>query len=262
MSDHVTVTREQGRLVRLTLSRPDKHNAMSGETLDALTQAAQDLAQDQSVRAVILDAEGKSFCAGGDLAWMRAQFEADEATRRAESAKVGQALYALDQLPQPLIGAVQGNAFGGGLGLLAVCDVVVAAAHAKFGFTETRLGVIPANIAPFVIRRMGPGPARQVLMSARIFGAEEAQGLGLVSEIVADGAVLDAAQRHAEPYFSCAPGAVAETKALLRALGYGVSPDQMQIAADALAARWNTAEAQDGIAAFFAKQAAPWREDS
>ena len=260
MSDHVTIKRDADGLVRLILSRPEKHNAMSGETLDALTQAAQDLAKDEQARVVVLEAEGKSFCAGGDLAWMRAQFEADESIRRDESAKVGQALYALDQLPQPLIGAVQGNAVGGGLGLLAVCDAVVAVDHAKFGFTETRLGVIPANIAPFVIRRMGPGPARQVLMSARIFGAGEAQTLGLVSQVVAAEDLAGAVLAQAAPYFDCAPGAVAETKALLRDLGYGVAQNQMEIAAEALAARWQTQEAQSGIAAFFAKEPAPWRQ--
>ena len=260
MSDHVTVKREEGGLVRLILSRPEKHNAMSGETLDALTAAAQMLSQDSAVRVVLLEAQGKSFCAGGDLAWMRAQFEADDATRQTESAKVGQALYALDHLPQPLIGAVQGNAFGGGLGLLAVCDVVVAADHAKFGFTETRLGVIPANIAPFVIRRMGPGPARQVLMSARIFGAAEAKDLGLVSQVVAPEALAARVEAEARPYFDCAPGAVADTKALLRDLGYGVSEGQMASAAEALARRWKTPEAKRGIAAFFAKSPAPWSD--
>ncbi|WP_425039570.1 crotonase/enoyl-CoA hydratase family protein [Primorskyibacter sp. S187A] len=247
-------------IATLTLARPDKHNAMSGEMLEEIADAASLLKGRSDVRVVVLAAEGRSFCAGGDLAWMRAQFEADDETRRRESAKVAGALLALDHLPQPLIGKVQGNAFGGGLGLMAVCDAVVAVETAVFGFTETRLGVIPANIGPFVVRRMGPGPARRVLMSARTFDAVEAQSLGLVSRVVARDALEAAVEGEAEPYLSCAPGAVAETKALLRDLGYGVDQAQVDLAIEALAHRWRTQEAQDGIAAFFAKTPPPWKQ--
>jgi len=257
--DTLDLTKDDAGVARLTLARPDKHNALSAQMLAEVTDAAARLAADQAVRVVVLGAQGKSYCAGGDLAWMRAQFEMDAQTRRVESAKISQMLQALDSLPQPLIGAVQGNAFGGAMGLLAVCDVVIAVDTALFAFTETRLGLIPANIAPFVLRRMGPGPARQVLMSARIFAADEAQRLGLVRAVVPQEALAHHVDAEVQPYLSCAPGAVAETKTLLRALGHGVAQDQMDIAAEALAQRWQSVEAQTGIAAFFDKSPPPWQ---
>lgn len=258
MPETICIDRD-GAVARLVLARPEKHNALSARMLAEVTEAAEALGADPDTRVVVLAAEGRSFCAGGDLGWMRAQFEMDDATRRAESAKISTMLMALDTLPQPLIGAVQGNAFGGGLGLMAVCDVVIAAEGARFGFTETRLGLIPANIAPFVLRRMGPGAARQVLMSARIFEVEEARDLGLVRRVVPAEALDAAVADEVTPYLACAPGAVAETKALLRSLGHGVDAAQIPLAIDALARRWQSAEAQAGVAAFFDKTAPPWR---
>lgn len=260
MFETIRITNDTRGVAHLTLARPDKHNAMSAQMLEELAQAAEQLAKDNTVRVVVLAAEGKSFCAGGDLGWMRAQFEMDAETRRSESGKISTMLQALDTLPQPLIGAVQGNAFGGGMGLMSVCDSVIAVEGARFGFTETRLGLLPANIAPFVLRRMGPGNARQVMLSAELFDAQEACRLGLVRRVVAAVELPQAVEKAVQPYLSCAPGAVAETKALLRALGYGVPPEQIDIAIDALARRWQTPEAQAGITAFFDKTPPPWRE--
>lgn len=245
-------------VARLTLARSEKHNAMSAQMLADLVAAAEALGADEAVRVVVLDAEGKSFCAGGDLGWMRDQFEMDAATRRQESAKLSVMLQALDSLPKPLIGRVQGNSFGGGMGLMSVCDTVVASETAKFGFTETRLGLIPANIGPFVLRRMGAAMARRVFMSARIFGAQEAVALGLVARAVPEAELDAAVEAEVAPYLACAPGAVREAKALIRALGGGVSQDEMDFAAGALAERWESQEAQEGIAAFFDKRKPGW----
>ncbi|MDA7428716.1 crotonase/enoyl-CoA hydratase family protein [Primorskyibacter aestuariivivens] len=258
MFETVKVETDARGVATLWLARPDKHNAMSAQMLEELAAAAESLAADESVRAVVLAAEGKSFCAGGDLGWMRAQFEMDSATRRRESAKLAAMLSALDTLPKPLIGRVQGNAFGGGLGLMSVCDVVIATEGARFGFTETRLGLIPANIGPFVLRRMGPALARRVFMSARLFDTEEALRLNLVARMVAPDGLDAAVEAEIEPYLSCAPGAVGEAKALIRQLGGGVSQAEMDLAIDALAARWESAEAQEGIAAFFDKRKPGW----
>lgn len=242
----------------LWLARSEKHNAMSAQMLEELVAAAQTLGADDAVRVVVLAAEGKSFCAGGDLTWMRAQFEMDSATRRTESAKLSAMLHALDSLPKPLIGRVQGNAFGGGMGLMSVCDTVIAVDSARFGFTETRLGLIPANIGPFVLRRMGAAMARRVFMSARLFDTAEAVTLGLVARSVT-AADLDAAiEAEVVPYLTCAPGAVGEAKRLIAALGGGVSEAEMTLAIDALAQRWDSAEAQEGIAAFFDKRKPDW----
>ncbi|MCH2164658.1 MAG: crotonase/enoyl-CoA hydratase family protein [Marinovum sp.] len=258
MYETLTLDVDDRGVARLCLARPEKHNAMSGFMLEEIASAVSDISGRADIRVVVLTGQGKSFCAGGDLAWMRAQFDMASDSRRKESAKIAIALQALDHLPQPLIGAIQGNAFGGGLGLISVCDTVVAVDTVRFGFTETRLGVIPANIAPFVLRRMGPGPARRVLMSSRVFDAQDALSLGLVTKIVTQQTLAQAVEDEIAPYLACAPGAVAETKALLRALGHGVPDEQIQMAIEALARRWQSQEAQTGIAAFFAKKTAPW----
>jgi methylglutaconyl-CoA hydratase len=243
----------------LTLARVDKHNALSAQMMTELEEAARRLANDPAVRVVVLAAEGKTFCAGGDLAWMREQFDMDADTRRVESRRIATVLGALYDLPQPLIGRVQGNALGGGVGLVSVCDVAIGVTGAKFGFTETRLGLIPANIGPYVLARMGATRAAEVFMSARVFDADEAVRLNLLSRTVdADG--LEAAiEAEVLPYLSCAPGAMAEAKALMRDLAGRVTPEQVELAIDALARRWQSDEAREGVGAFFDKRAPSWQ---
>ena len=254
----IETERDARGVARIWLSREDKHNALSADMMTELEEAANRLAQDESVRVVVLAARGKSFCAGGDLAWMRAQFEMDATTRRRESARIATALGALYALPQPLIGVVQGNAFGGGVGLAAVCDVTLGADHIKMGLTETRLGLIPANIGPYVVARMGQARAAEVFMNARIFTAAEAVRLNLLTRAVPADAMDAALDAEVAPYVSCAPGAVRDAKALLRDLSGAIAPASVEAAIDALSRRWETAEAQDGIAAFFEKRPAPW----
>lgn len=243
----------------LTLAREDKHNALSAEMMTELEQAAHALARDPSVRVVVLAAEGRTFCAGGDLAWMRAQFDMDPDTRRVESRRIATVLGALYDLPQPLIGRVQGNALGGGVGLVSVCDVAIGVSGAKLGFTETRLGLIPANIGPYVIKRMGGTRASEVFMSARVFDADEAVRLNLLSRTVDADALDDAVEAEVMPYLSCAPGAVAQAKALMRDLVGRVSPQEVDMAIDALASRWQSDEAREGVGAFFDKRAPSWQ---
>jgi methylglutaconyl-CoA hydratase len=255
----ITVEMDARGVATVTLARADKHNALSAEMMTELEQAARDLARDRTVRAVVLAAEGKTFCAGGDLAWMRAQFDMDAETRKAESRRIATVLGALYDLPQPLIGRVQGNALGGGVGLVSVCDVAIGVSGAKLGFTETRLGLIPANIGPYVLKRMGATRASEVFMSARVFDADEAVRLNLLSRTVQPDALDSAIEAEIRPYLSCAPGAVAEAKALMRDLAGRVTPEQVDRAIDALATRWQSDEAREGVAAFFHKRAPGWQ---
>ncbi|MFD3189278.1 crotonase/enoyl-CoA hydratase family protein [Sedimentitalea sp. HM32M-2] len=245
-------------VARLTLTRVDKHNAMSAEMIAELTAAAARIAADEAIRVVILTAEGKSFCAGGDLGWMQAQMAADGETRYREARKLAEMLGALNNLPKPVIGAVQGNAFGGGLGLVSVCDVAIGADHVKMGLTETRLGLIPATIGPYVVARMGEARARRVFMSARLFDAAEAVDLGLLARIVPAGDLDAAVEREVVPYLSCAPGAVASAKQLIRDLASTVDEDSIDHTIRALVSRWETDEAAEGIGAFFDKRKANW----
>jgi methylglutaconyl-CoA hydratase len=231
---------------------------MSGQMLGDLRDAAEALGADPAVRVVILTGAGASFCAGGDLAWMQAQMAADGDTRGREARRLARALDALNTLPKPLIGAVNGNAFGGGLGLASVCDVAIGADHAKLGFTETRLGLIPATIGPYVLARMGEAMARRVFMSARLFGAAEGVTLGLLARAVPADALAEAVEAEVVPYLACAPGAVADAKRLARQLGPRIDETVIDHTIAALVARWETGEAQDGIAAFFEKRKPAW----
>lgn len=241
----------------LTLTRVDKHNAMSAQMIAELTQAAGQLAASQA-RVVILTGAGASFCAGGDLGWMQEQMNADSATRQAEARKLAEMLYAMNTLPQPVIGRIQGNAFGGGLGLVSICDVAIGVEGLKFGFTEARLGLIPATISPYCLARMGEAMARRVFMSARLFGAQEAVTLGLLVRAVPTEELDDAVEAEVKPYLSCAPGAVAASKRLARFMGPRIDAEVIDHSIRALAKQWETEEAREGVRAFFAKEKAPW----
>ena len=258
MYETITVSTDARGVAVLTLSREEKHNAMSALMIAELTAAAAQLAGDDAVRVVVLTGAGKSFCAGGDLGWMQAQRDMDAPTRSAEAGKLAAMLGALNTLPKPLIGRVQGNAFGGGVGMAAVCDVAIGVETLKMGFTETRLGIIPATIGPYVLARMGEGRARRVFMSARLFGADEAVDLGLLSKVVPADELDEAIEAEVVPYLSCAPGAVAAAKQLARDLGPRIDAEVVDHTIAALAARWETEEAAEGIGAFFDKRKAAW----
>jgi len=242
----------------LVLNRPEKHNAMSAVMIGELMQAAVDLGADDLVRVVVLTGAGKSFCAGGDLEWMRAQMAADRAQRMAEARKLAEMLQALNTMPKPLIGKINGQAFGGGVGLMSVCDVAIADESARFGLTETKLGLIPATISPYVVARMGERFARRVMMSGRRFGAAEAKEMALISRFVMAEYLDKAVEVEISSYLSAAPQAVAATKALIRRLGPVIDDAVIDRTIKALADTWEGAEAIEGVAAFFEKRKAKW----
>jgi len=245
----------------LTLNNPDKHNILSPDTIAGLTGAATTLGADPSVRIVILTATGKSFCAGGDLEWMQMAMAADGPTRLAEARKLATMLQALNTMPKPMIGRIQGQAFGGGVGMMSVCDVAIGVTGARFGFTETKLGVIPATIGPYVIARMGEAKARRVFMSSRLFDAEEALALDLLTKVVAPEDLNAAVEVEVAAYLKCAPGAVADAKALARSLGPVIDDAVIEATVQSLVDRWGSEEIREGISAFFEKRKAAWVVD-
>ncbi len=258
MFETISISTDLRGVATLTLNRPEKHNAMSAQMIAELTQAAVQLGETSDVRVVVLAGAGKSFCAGGDLGWMQAQMAADPETRFVEARKLAEMLNALNTLPKPLIGALQGNAFGGGVGMASVCDVAIGVDSLKMGLTETRLGLIPATIGPYVIARMGEARARRVFMSARLFDATEAVDLGLLARAVPTDELDAAIEAEVQPYLSCAPGAVASAKALVRDLGPRIDDTVIDHTIRALVDRWETDEAQEGISAFFDKRKPSW----
>jgi len=244
-------------VMTLWLARPDVHNAMNAEMMDEITAAVSELKPGAGVRALILAGRGKSFCAGGDLAWMQAQFLASATERALEGRRLAEMLLALHELDVPVIGRVHGAALGGGVGLAAVCDVAIGVAGQRFGLTETRLGLIPATIGPYLAARLGPS-LRAVFMSSRIFDAQEALRLGLLGRVVSPEELDQAVEEELAAYLQAAPGAVAEAKQLARALGPRIDETVITETIEALVRRWESAEAAEGVGAFFEKRPPSW----
>lgn len=241
-----------------TLNRPEKRNAMSGRMIKELAEVAAWFAADGRARAVVIAGSGKTFCAGADLSWMEAQSVASAEDRMQEALKLARMLLAWHRCPIPVIARVHGGTFGGGVGLAAVADSVLASKEARFGLTEARLGLVPATISPYVIAKTGPSIARRLFMTARVFSAEEAAAFGLVSAVCDPNELDREVSEEVERYLSCAPGAIADAKAL--AQSYGPTLDEPSIAEHArcLVERWDSSESAEGIAAFFEGRKPEW----
>ena len=248
------IDQDKRGVVSLTLNRPEKRNALSAKMIDELTDFAVSLTSD--IRIVIIQGAGSLFCAGGDLEWMHAQIKADRTTRITAAKKLASMLKALNELPVPLIAKVHGAAYGGGVGLACVCDFVISCSNVKFGFTETRLGLIPSTIGPYVVGKMGEAKAREVFMSAKIFSELDAKSLNIVSEISDD---LDqSVEDQINSYLKTAPKAVSEAKALVRSLGATIDDKVIEQTIEQLADIWEGEEARHGIEAFFSKTKPRW----
>ena len=254
----IRVDIEDSGVAHLVLARRDKHNALNAEMISDLTEAAAVLGAQREVRVVVLTADGTTFCAGADLDWMKQQFGANREKRIAEARALAHMLRALNELPKPLIAGVQGAAYGGGVGIVSVCDAVIASDSAKFGLTETRLGLIPATIGPYVVQRIGDGHARRLILSARNFDANEARQIGLVSNVVPSAELEASAREEASRFLTVAPGAVQSAKALIRRLVKPIGDDVIEDTISRLADAWETDEVAEGISAFFEKRKPSW----
>ena len=245
-------------VLTVTLNLPKKKNALSAQMISDLTQLASVVVSDTKYRVMILRGAGDVFCAGGDLGWMMLQIEGERECRIAEARKLANMLRKFNEMPLPVIGAIHGGAFGGGIGMACVCDVVIAETGTKFGLTETRLGLIPATISPYVIARMGEGKARRVFMSARIFTAKEAKELEIISTYVPLKEMDARIEAEILPYLSAAPEAVAASKALARSLGPCIDDAVIEETIQRLADTWEGDEAREGIDAFLKKRRPRW----
>lgn len=243
------------------LNRPAKHNAMGPVMMQELGQVCRDIQANASIRAVVLGAAGEqSFSAGADLGWMKDNFTHTRAYRIEQSNLLADTLAAIDTLDKITIARVNGQAYAGGVGLLAVCDIVISVRNARFALTETRLGLTPANISPYLLARLGPGNARRILLNSHVFTATEAVQLGLVHKVVAAEQLDEAIAQELSQCLACAPGAVAMTKQLLRRIGQQTPEQNKQYTANLLATAWETAEAQTGVRSFLNKEKPPWAE--
>ena len=261
MPDALTITRE-GPLARLRLDRPELHNAFDAALISTLTSALGQLADDAQVRVVVLEGSGRSFSAGADLNWMRGMASADEATNREDALALARLMRALDELPKPTIARVHGAALGGGVGLVACCDIAIGVPEAKFGLTEARLGLLPAVISPYVIAAIGSRQARRWFATGEVFDAQAAQRMGLLHEVVPAAELDDAVQRQVALLLKAGPVATAQAKTLVRSVQAHVDRDALDAAtADLIAALRVSPEGQEGLAAFLDKRPPAWAMD-
>ena len=251
----------RGALTTVTLNRPEVRNAFNEELIAELTEWARSVPADGSVRAAVLQGAGSVFCAGADVQWMAKMVGYSREENLADARLAASMLLALDSLPVPLVGRVHGAALGGGAGLCAVCDVVIAADDAVFGFTETTLGILPAMISPYVTARIGLSAARELCLNGARFPAARAKEIGLVHEVVPTSRLDLTVERHVAQFHRAAPSAVARTKQLLRDV-FGRRPaDVLALTVDAIATQRVSPEGQEGLRAFLEKRSASWVTD-
>jgi methylglutaconyl-CoA hydratase len=249
---------QSGPVTTVTLNRPAVRNAFDEALIDELDAFAAGVPADGSVRAVVLQGAGAVFSAGADLQWMSRMLGYAREENVADARRAAQMLLALDRLPVPLLGRVHGAALGGGAGLVAVCDVVVAADDTAFGFTEVALGILPAMISPYVVRKIGISAARELCLSGAKFSAARAREIGLVHDVVPGDRLDIALGRHLEQFRKAAPTAVAATKQLLRQV-HGRDPaDVLALTAEAIASQRVSPEGQEGMRAFLEKRPPRW----
>jgi methylglutaconyl-CoA hydratase len=254
----LTVERAGG-VAWVWLDRPERRNAFNAELIEAILEAFTSFAADETLRAVVVAGRGAAFCAGADLQWMRASGELSYERNLADAGRAAAMFSAVDACPVPVIARVHGAALGGGTGLVCCCDVVLAREDARFGFTEVRLGVIPATIAPFALARIGRSQARALFLTGEQFAAEHARAIGVVHEVHPGDAELDAAvARTLASVLRGAPQAVRAAKALIAGLRDGDPAPQALQAAEALARRRASEEGREGIAAFLERRDPSW----
>jgi methylglutaconyl-CoA hydratase len=251
-----------GPVTTVTLNRPDVRNAFNEDLIRALTEWAESVTPDGTTRVAVLQGAGSVFCAGADVNWMSKMVGYSREENLDDARRAAGMLHALDSVPVPLIGRIHGAALGGGAGLAAVCDVVVAAEDAVFGFTEVVLGILPAMISPYVVRRIGLSAARELCLSGVRFSSARAREIGLVHEVAAAERLDLAVDKHVQLFLKAAPSAVARTKKLLSDV-YGRRPgDVMALTVDAIATQRVSPEGQDGLRAFLEKRPPKWAHPS
>jgi methylglutaconyl-CoA hydratase len=261
MTYNTILVEEQDSVLHCKLNRPDVRNAFNAEMISELTHFAQSIPKD--VRCIVLQGEGNVFCAGGDLRWMQQSLNMNRDQNREDAQRLARMYFLLDRLPVPLIGLIHGAAFGGGVGLVCVCDSAIAVEGTLFSFSEVRLGIVPACISPFVLRKIGPGHARNLFTSAERFDVRKACDIGLIHE---KAATLEEAReilnKKLSQILECGPEAIRHTKNLLFEMLFA-SDDQTQLdrAADLLAMVRTSDESQEGLRAFLEKRKPRWNRE-
>jgi len=256
---HPLLNLREGPVARLRLNRPQLHNAFDAELIAALSGALESVGGDPAIRVLVLEGEGPSFSAGADLNWMRGMAAASEDENRTDSLALARLMRKLNELPKPTIAKVHGAAFGGGVGLVACCDIAIGSREAKFGLTESKLGLLPAVISPYVIEAIGARQARRWFASAEIFDAEQACRMGLLHDVVHPTTLDTAVQRQVDLLLKAGPVASAQAKALVRQVASHSDGARHDADNAALIARLRVSpEGQEGLSAFLDKRKPEW----
>ncbi len=258
MPDLLLSTDRHG-VATLTLNRPERHNAFDDGLVALMSATLRRLAENERVRIVAIQGAGRSFSAGGDIEWLRRMAGASFEENLRDARALAEMMQLLDNFPKPTIAFVHGAAYGGGVGLVACCDIAIATEHATFSLSEARLGIIPAVIGPFVIRAIGPRQARRLMLTAEIVSAAAAREMGLVHEAVPEGEAKERLARTTEAMLRCAPGAQKEAKAFVARCGERTIDDSIgEESARILATLRGSSEGREGLSAFLEKRAPKW----
>ncbi len=242
----------------IVLNRPSKKNAISAQMINDLNHVVSEINSNPKSRLIKLEGEGEIFCSGGDLDWMRKQVNSSRDDRINEAKKLAKMFRAINSLSKPLLGVIKGDAFGGGLGLISICDYCICSSDAKFGLTETRLGLIPATISPYVIAKVGEGHSRDIFLSGEIFDAYKAQRIGLINELAQPTEMEKSVEKYVKFFKETSKQAVSLSKALIQTLRPSISDKVIEETAIRLADAWETNDAKRGIEGFLNKTRVTW----
>ena len=246
-------------IAQLTLNRPDARNAMSNALMEQLKDSVQRLGNDDAIRAVVLTGSGDVFCAGGDLKGMQRQATNTREGRISDASDFAATLRQINEMPKLLIGRINGPAFGGGVGLMSLCDITIGLSSANYRLTEVTLGLIAATISPYVVDKIGVPNARRMMLNALPLDGRLAKELGLLDVVVDSVADLDAAvETEIQHVLKCAPGAVGQSKKLIQFVGSHDAETNFDYTVTALADAWESEEIKEGIGAFLGKRKPKW----
>lgn len=259
MTHYATLhTRTESRVTTILLNRPDKRNALTPQLIEELTEALDAAARDPQCRVVIITGAGSAFCAGLDLEVLRSGMTATASDHQADAERIAALFRTLTALPKPTIAAVNGPAIAGGMGIATLCDFTLAVPEAKFGYTEVRIGFIPAIVSAYLRAQVGDKRARELLLTGRIFGAEEAERLGLVTRVVPEPELMPDAQALAAKLMRNSPAAIAATKRLLGRFAERHLPDEIKAAIYASVEMRSHKDFREGVSAFLEKRDPDW----
>lgn len=259
MNQTIQLTKSSDGIARVTLNRPEKHNAFDDQMIVSLTQCFEDLANDDATNVVVLAANGKTFCAGGDLGHMQKMvgFSYEENFRDARV--MANMFDSLNRLPQPTVARIQGNAFGGGVGLASCCDIVIAESGSNFCLSEVKIGLIPATIAPYVVDAIGLRAARRYFASAEMFNAQAAKDIGLVSEVVPPEQLDTTLEKLLKQLLKNSPNAMRQAKAMVTTVQTRErGPELMDYTSEQIARLRTSEDGQEGLKAFLEKRKPAW----